>query len=85
MRPAPKGDLIECRPADMTKSRRPDIGKRPDKILRETAPLPPEPWGHEGTTTGTVKFFKADKGWGAIETAATAPCHGRRWRCGTRS
>jgi cold shock CspA family protein len=58
---------------EMTKRRRPDLGKRPDKIIRETAPLPTEPLETEGTTTGTVKFFKADKGWGCIEAEATAP------------
>ena len=57
----------------MTKSQRPDLGKRPDKILRETASLPTEPLNAESTTTGTVKFFKAEKGWGAIEAQATAP------------
>jgi hypothetical protein len=57
----------------MIKSHRPDLGKRPDKILRETAPLPPELLNTYATTTGTVKFFKADKGWGAIEAEATAP------------
>jgi len=57
----------------MTKSHRLDLGKRPDKIIRETAALPAEPFESEATTTGTVKFFKADKGWGAIEAEATAP------------
>ena len=35
--------------------------------------MPTEPLETERTTTGTVKFFKDDKGWGAIETEATAP------------
>lgn len=57
----------------MTKSHRPDLGKRPDKIIREAAALPADPFETEATTTGTVKFFKADKGWGAIEAEATSP------------
>ncbi len=59
--------------------RGPDIGKRPDKILRETAPLPQEPVDSEDTAPGIVKWFNDGKGYGAIASEKTAPwdiwCH----------
>jgi len=54
-------------------TKRPDIGKRPDKVIRETAALPADPLGTVRTATGTVKFFNAAKGWGAITTGETNP------------
>lgn len=48
-----------------------DIGKRPDKIARETAPLPEEPIGSQRTTTGIIKWWDARRGYGAIATEET--------------
>jgi CspA family cold shock protein len=57
----------------------PDTGKRPDKIARENATAPSEPIGTTGTTQGTVKWWQASKGYGAIAAEKTAPwdiwCH----------
>ncbi len=55
----------------MPKSRRLDIGKRPDKIARETAPVPQEPLGYTDTTTGIIKWWNNRKGYGAIATEKT--------------
>ena len=59
--------------------RGPDRGKSPDKVTRESAPLPQEPIGTESATTGTVKWWSDDKGLGAIASEKTAPwdiwCH----------
>jgi CspA family cold shock protein len=53
--------------------------KRPDNLSREMAPLPTEPFGTQRTTTGTVKWWRNTKGYGAIATNQTAPwdiwCH----------
>jgi cold shock CspA family protein len=53
--------------------------KRPDDLAREAAGAPPEPLGTRATTVGTVKWWRGEKGYGAIATAATAPwdiwCH----------
>ena len=53
--------------------------KRPDEIAREAAGTPPEPIGTVATTTGTVKYWREDKGYGVIASDATAPwdiwCH----------
>jgi cold shock CspA family protein len=52
---------------------------RPDDLAREAAGTPPEPLGNQTTTIGTVKWWRQDKGYGAIATDATAPwdvwCH----------
>jgi cold shock protein len=57
----------------------PDIGKRPDKVVRESAPAPRDPLGATGTTQGTAKWWESAKGYGAIATVTTAPwdiwCH----------
>lgn len=57
----------------------PNIGKRPDKIVRESAPIPQEPIGTLDTTTGAVKWWDEMRGYGAIETQKTEPwdiwCH----------
>lgn len=56
-----------------------DLGKRADKITREGTPPPPEPLGTQSTTRGTAKWWRPEKGYGAIATAKTAPwdiwCH----------
>ena len=53
--------------------------KRPSDIAREHAPLPTEPIGTVATTTGTCKWWRDEKSYGAIATDATAPfdiwCH----------
>ena len=53
--------------------------KRPDDIAREAAGLPPQPLGTGGTTIGVVKYWRNEKGHGAIASDATAPwdiwCH----------
>jgi CspA family cold shock protein len=53
--------------------------KRPDDLAREAAGAPPEPLGTRATTVGTVKFWRDEKGYGAIASDATAPwdiwCH----------
>jgi CspA family cold shock protein len=51
----------------------PNIGKRPDKIVRESAPPPQEPFFTQDTTTGTVKWWDGMRGYGAIETQKTGP------------
>jgi CspA family cold shock protein len=51
----------------------PDIGKRPDKVVRENAPVPQEPIGTESTTRGTAKWWNSAKGYGAIASEKTAP------------
>ncbi len=54
-------------------------GKRPDKIVRESAALPDDPIGTEDESVGTVKWWREEKGYGAITTEKTAPwdiwCH----------
>jgi CspA family cold shock protein len=56
-----------------------NMGKRPDKIARESAELPEEPIGTEDETIGTVKWWLEAKGYGAVATEKTAPwdiwCH----------
>jgi CspA family cold shock protein len=47
--------------------------KRPDEIAREAASVPAEPRGTRRTATGTVKWFRDDKGHGVIATDETAP------------
>ena len=53
--------------------------KRPDDLARESAGAPPEPIGTKAETLGTVKYWRDDKGYGAIASAATSPwdiwCH----------
>jgi cold shock CspA family protein len=53
--------------------------KRPDDLAREAAGEPPEPLRTEATSLGTVKWWKDDKGYGAIACTVTAPwdiwCH----------
>ncbi len=53
--------------------------KRPDELAREAAGVPPEPLGTVATTTGTVKYWREEKGYGVIASDATAPwdiwCH----------
>jgi len=44
-----------------------------DENARQIAPPPSEPVGTRRTALGTVKWYKADKGYGAIASAATAP------------
>ena len=57
----------------------PDIGKRPDKVVRETASAPVDAIGTEGITTGTVKWWNDRKGYGAVASKVTEPwdiwCH----------
>ena len=57
----------------------PNVGKRPDKVVREAAPVPQEPIGTQDRTTGAVKWWDEMRGYGAIETAKTGPwdiwCH----------
>src|SRR4051794_21523138 len=52
---------------------------RPGDEERAAAPLPIEAIGTMATTDGTVKFWREDKGHGAIATDQTAPfdiwCH----------
>jgi cold shock protein len=48
-----------------------NIGKRPDKIARESAAPPGEPIGTENATIGKVKWWSDAKGYGAIETDQT--------------
>ncbi len=53
--------------------------KRPDDLAREAAGVPPQPLGSIATTTGTVKYWREEKGYGVIASDATAPwdiwCH----------
>jgi cold shock protein len=53
--------------------------KRPDELARESAGAPPEPIGTKAAALGTVKYWRDDKGYGAIASEATAPwdiwCH----------
>ena len=53
--------------------------KRPDDLSREAAGEPPQPIGSVATTIGTVKYWREEKGYGAIASDATAPwdiwCH----------
>ena len=52
---------------------------RPDDLARAAAGEPPEPLYTEADTIGTVKYWRDDKGYGAISSEATAPwdiwCH----------
>ena len=56
-----------------------DIGKRPDKITRETTPSPTQPIGTVGSARGVVKWWQDAKGYGAISCAELDPwdiwCH----------
>jgi cold shock CspA family protein len=56
-----------------------DIGKRPDKIRREATSDPAEPIGTLGTAPGVVKWWRDDKGYGAIDCDLLDPwdiwCH----------
>jgi cold shock CspA family protein len=47
--------------------------KRPDEVDREQAPEPTEPLGTRLRTIGIVKFWRDNKGHGAIASEATAP------------
>ncbi|SRR6266576_911283 len=47
--------------------------QRPDDIARELAPEPTEPPGTRRTAVGTVKYWRDNKGYGAIVSEATAP------------
>src|SRR5437016_14410150 len=47
--------------------------KRPDELAREAAGVPPQPRGTVATTTGTVKYWREEKGYGVIASDATAP------------
>lgn len=53
--------------------------KRQDESVRESAPEPSEPLYTRRTTIGTVKYWRDDKGHGAIASEETAPwdiwCH----------
>jgi len=53
--------------------------KRPDDVAREAAGVPPQPLGTVARTIGTVKYWREEKGYGAIASDATAPwdiwCH----------
>lgn len=46
---------------------------RPDDLARAAAGEPPEPLGTPGVAEGTVKWWKDDRGYGAIACPATAP------------
>jgi len=52
---------------------------RPDDLLRTAAGDPPEPIGTKANALGIVKFWRDDKGYGAIACEAVAPwdiwCH----------
>ena len=52
---------------------------RPDDIARAAAGEPPEPLLSVADTHGTVKWWRDNKGYGVIASAATAPwdiwCH----------
>lgn len=52
---------------------------RPDDLARAAAGEPPEPLYTVAETVGTVKYWRDDKGYGAIASEATAPwdiwCH----------
>ena len=50
-----------------------DRVKRPDEIARESSPEPSEPLFSRRTSLGVVKWWRDDKGYGAIATADTAP------------
>jgi CspA family cold shock protein len=56
-----------------------NIGKRADKVVRESALPHLEPIGTESTTRGVAKWWESAKGYGAIATEKTAPwdiwCH----------
>ena len=47
--------------------------KRPDEIAREQAPEPTEPLETRRTTIGTIKYWRDNKGHGAIASEVTAP------------
>ena len=53
--------------------------KSPDDLAREAAGEPPQPVGSVATTTGTVKYWRQEKGHGVIASDGTAPwdiwCH----------
>ena len=51
----------------------PNLGKRADAILRETAAEPTEPIGTKARTTGVVKWWNDQRGYGAIATTHTDP------------
>jgi cold shock protein len=52
---------------------------RPDDLARAAAGEPRDALGTEADTQGTVKYWRDDKGYGAIASDATAPwdiwCH----------
>jgi CspA family cold shock protein len=52
---------------------------RPDDLARAAAGDPPEPLRTEADATGTVKYWRDNKGYGAIASEATSPwdiwCH----------
>ena len=52
---------------------------RPDDLARAAAGDPRDPLGTEADALGTVKYWREDKGYGAIASEATAPwdiwCH----------
>jgi CspA family cold shock protein len=52
---------------------------RPDDLARAAAGEPPDPLGTEADTVGVVKYWRDDKGYGAIANETTAPwdiwCH----------
>jgi len=52
---------------------------RPDDLQRAAAGNPPEPIGTKADALGTVKFWRDDKGYGAIACDTVAPwdiwCH----------
>jgi len=56
-----------------------DIGKRPDKAKREAASDPGEPIGTLATAEGVVRWWRNDKGYGAIGCDVLDPwdiwCH----------
>jgi hypothetical protein len=46
---------------------------RPDDLARAAAGEPPDPLHTTGSTTGTVKWWRDEKGYGVIAADATAP------------
>ena len=46
---------------------------RPDDLARAAAGEPPHPLGRQLVAEGTVKYWKDDKGYGAIACDVTAP------------